>query len=110
MSDTKTALYEMVRDTAEEITNGFEGELNDDGDPQNAYDYISEAMDITYHVGSDGNFKGGEFAVSIGGPNIYVNVTGRYVVGYWGSDKFEWSFDDSPGLYDAMEEFYEMTR
>lgn len=111
MSNTADHLHDMVKSIANELSNGFdEDRLNWDDEPMTASDYIAEALDLTYHVGADGSFKGGEIAVTIGGPNIYVDVSNRVVEGYWGGNKASWSFTDSVGLWDEMEEFYEMTR
>lgn len=111
MNNTQELLTEMVQDLANELSNGFdEDRLTWEDEPMTPADYIAESLDITYHVSGNGDFKGGEIAVTIGGPNIYVNITERRVEGYWGGDMVSRPFVDTVGLWDTMSEIYEMTR
>lgn len=108
--DTKDMLLENVRSIAEEISNGFPEYTNHDDEQMSAMDYIAEALDVTYYIGANGEFRGGEIAVTIGGPNVYVNVGKRLVEGYWGGEQAVASYRDDVGLYEAMEELYEITK
>lgn len=104
-------LANHVRYIAETISGGFEGMKNEDGEEMTALDYIAEeALDLVYHVGSDGQFRGGEILVAFGGPNIWIDVGDRVVRGAWWGAQYSESYADTPGMYEALEDLHELTR
>lgn len=100
-------LQNHVNSIAETISNGFDDtELNYDGEPMSAYDYLQDALDIEYIVNGKGEYLGARVLVAFGGPNIWVNTRQGIVEGYWWGDKANSSFNDEIGLDDALEELW----
>lgn len=100
----------QVKDNVLHIVNNieshFEGETNQDGGELTAFDYVCEALDIEYIIGSDGEYRGARILVAFGGPNIWINTKTSQVEGYWWGDSCIMSFDDEVGLDEACEELY----
>ena len=104
MSDN---LKNHVESIANTLTNGFaEDELNYDGEPMNAFDYLQDALDIEYVVNGKGEYLGARVLVAFGGPNIWINTPTNTVEGAWWSDRAEASFTDNIGLDDALSELW----
>ena len=83
-------------------------------DPISAMDYLHDSLDIelTYSY-STKSYSGSSIAVSIGGPNIFIQTNAsNYVtiIGRWGSDKYEVSATDNLGIDDYMNELYDMDK
>lgn len=74
--------------------------------PPSAMDWLEDALDIEYIVGSDRRYLGARVLVTCGGPNIWVNTRTRTVEGYWWTDHAEASFTDNLGLDQALEELW----
>ena len=90
-------LRRMVRNTADEITEGKE-------DPSRWLERCG--YDIRYLVDREKRFMGAENLVAGGGPTIWVDTFKEQVTGWWGADRVEWYFQDNMGLNDYMEEMY----
>ena len=90
-------LRRMVRNTADEITEGKE-------DPSRWLERCG--YDIRYLVDREKRFMGAEILVAGGGPTIWVDTFKEQVTGWWGADRVEWYFQDNMGLNDYMEEMY----
>ena len=90
-------LRRMVRNTADEITEGKE-------DPSRWLERCG--YDIRYLVDREKRFMGAEILVAGGGPPIWVDTFKEQVTGWWGADRVEWYFQDNMGLNDYMEEMY----
>ena len=90
-------LRRMVRNTADEITEGKE-------DPSRWLERCG--YDIRYLVDREKRFMGAEILVAGGGPTIWVDTCKEQVTGWWGADRVEWYFQDNMGLNDYMEEMY----
>ena len=90
-------LRRMVRNTADEITEGKE-------DPSSWLERCG--YDIRYLVDREKRFMGAEILVAGGGPTIWVDTFKEQVTGWWGADRVEWYFQDNMGLNDYMEEMY----
>jgi len=99
-------LKRRVESIADSLTYPDEERLNDD-EPYTARDYVFDALDIEYYIGSDGEYRGARLLVTFGGPNIWVDVKTNYVEGYWGMDSYSCPFDDNMGLDDACRELWE---
>ncbi len=82
MSDLK-AHCEMI---ARQIETGEYGALktdNNDTDSFNAYDYLSDALDIEYVKDATGIDRGAIVLVTFGGPNIWIDTRWKEVRGAW---------------------------
>ena len=90
-------LRRMVRNTADEITEGKE-------DPSRWLERCG--YDIRYLVDREKRFMGAEILVAGGGPTIWVDTFKEQITGWWGADRVEWYFQDNMGLNDYMEEMY----
>lgn len=72
-----------------------------------AYDYLADALDIEYVVGSDKKYLGARVLVAFGGPNIWINTRTKQVEGYWWGDKAIVSYNaDEMDLDSALEDLY----
>lgn len=91
-------LYNYCDNIAKEIFSLYDGldisddereEMEQNGDATSLYDYFNDALDIEYIIGADMSFRSVRIAVTLGGPNVYVD-TGRGVVeGFWGKEHVE---------------------
>ena len=103
--NTQDELFKHCKQIAEQIQLG-EYETDDD-EPCNAYDYLSDSLDIEYTVSSDGRYLGARILVAFGGPNIWINTRTMAVEGYWWSDKAVADYsEDALGLDEAAEEIW----
>lgn len=98
MSDLK----DHVEAVALRLTNG----ADDDGEAINAFDYLSEALDIEYTLNSSRECIGGRILVAFGGPNIWIDTRTSTVDGYWYGERAKEVFDDCIGLNDALIELF----
>jgi hypothetical protein len=99
-------LENHVDSIAVKLSNGFGDELNDDGEPMDAFDYLQYALDIEYVVNRDGEYLGARILVAFGGPSIWIDTRRGMVDGYWWSDRASSSFSDNIGLDDALAELW----
>lgn len=75
------------------------------------YDYLSDAMDIEYIVGSDLKYLGARVQVASGGPNIWINTRTKTVEGNWWGETARASYsEDAMGIDYALEEMWEINR
>lgn len=49
--------------------------------------YFEDALDVEFIIGYDGKYRGTRVAITLGGPNIYLDTRDGIVKGYWGGDK-----------------------
>ncbi len=91
MTDCKQMLLDNVLSTVEAIEDGE--------------DILEYALDIEYSIDSRGNYLGAVITTATGGPHIEVNTRYDKVVGYWGTDKIERSYEDNADLHYFCEEF-----
>ena len=93
MKNTRTELLLCVESIREDLTRAYEGWDQKPGDLEETFDlvdYINEnALDIEYTIGSDKGYRGCRIAVTLGGPNIYINTRRGAVEGYWGTERAE---------------------
>lgn len=76
--------------------------------PADGLDYLADALDIEYRVGSDGRFKSGKVIITFGGPNAWIDTdTGELIV-TWCSEPVRRSLPNSfiNELDGALEELY----
>ena len=103
---TDDRLKDQCEHIASQLTDGFGNEVNEDGEPLSAFDYLQDVFDIQYVIGSDKTFIAARVLVAFGGPNIWVDTERGIVEGFWWGNYAKASFDDSIGLDDALEELY----
>lgn len=116
---TQEMLTDQVKRLAEELSQDWTYEENEDGEhytedgyPTDPYTYIQDALDIEFTVNSRVEFKSATICVAIGGPGVWVETNGDHgrVYGAWGSDRAEAFYHDSGELSDAAEELYDVLR
>jgi len=90
----KEQIESMVNNTVDEIESS-------------KFDF-EDILEVEYRISSDGDFRGFEATLAIGGPALFVNE--NKVEAYWGSDNYESNYIDKSGLYDYFEELYNATR
>lgn len=105
MTDEDT-LKKHCQSIADTLSQGFDDEVNDDGEPLSAFDYVQDALDIEYIVNSKGEYLGARVLVAFGGPNIWIDTRRERVDGYWWGDSASVSFRDEMGLDDALSELW----
>lgn len=106
-SEDRNMLKEHVRSISDSLSGTWEEEVNEDGEPMSAMDYLFDALDIEYILNSRRECIGARILVSFGGPNIWVNTRSGQVEGYWWGDSYTESYIDGIGLQDAVIELYE---
>ena len=90
-------LENMVTSIRDDLNRLYEADYTDEereqmeenGEAYDLYSYFDDALDIEYTISGNMDFLGARIAVTLGGPNIYINTRTGYVEGYWGTDKAE---------------------
>ena len=71
------------------------------------FDYLADALDFEYIVGSDREFKSARVLVAFGGPTIWVDFERKAVDLYWWADRATAYFDDDAmGIEEALRELF----
>lgn len=52
------------------------------------YQEVEEALDISVTTSINKEYRGCRIAITLGGPNIFINTNNSQVEGYWGLDSF----------------------
>lgn len=70
---------------------------------------IDEALDIEVTCTLSGGYKGACIAITLGGPNVYIDTNSGMLEGYWGSQEWKQYLDDDiiKAVDDYIEELYE---
>jgi hypothetical protein len=104
----KQRLQAHVDSIAESLTNPAEPVENEYGEVEgDAYDWLNDALDIEYIIGSDREtVLGARILVAFGGPNIWVNTRTNEVEGHWWGDSARASFTDNLGIGDSIADLY----
>lgn len=105
-TEDQNRLQQHVDSIAKNLTEGFNEELNEDGEPMSAYDYLQDVMDIHWILNNDKTYRGARLLVAFGGPNIWVDTERKIVEGFWWGDHAKASFEDSIGLDEALEDLF----
>ena len=107
----KDDLKEMVLSTIKEIEELPNTYKNEEEEKRNRF--FDDILSITYYSFFDDKgqqvYNGCDLLVAFGGPNISIDTKYNLVSGYWGSDKFEMSFNDDGFLYEYFEEIFELS-
>jgi hypothetical protein len=88
------------------LETGFGDDVNEDGQPFSAFDYLQDALDIEWVVNSKKEYLGARILVAFGGPNIWVDTRRGIVEGAWWGDSYSRTFKDNIGLDDALQELH----
>lgn len=117
--DTQKMLESSVKRIALEIEEGIEitkdnieewnqNEQYEIGDMVRGWEYIEDALDITYIINSDKTYKAAEVLVGFGGPNIWIDTRSGTVEGNWWGDRASYPyFTDNIGIDECLEELYQ---
>ena len=97
--------HDLLKHQVEAIIKGIEEP--DEDEPYTAMDYVFEALDIEYVIGSDREYKGVRLLVCCGGPNVWVDTRTGMVDGYWWGEHYSCRFIDNLGIDDACKELWE---
>ena len=84
MTTTQQQLDQTCKDLATASITEYLG-IDDDGGPR--YGIVAECLDINWILSSQGDLLGVQMAVTIGGPNIWIDTQAHEVRGYWGNDR-----------------------
>lgn len=90
------------------VTDEYGEHRTEDGKPTTIHEYVMDALDVCYTINSRGGFLDGAIAVTLGGPNVWVETGNREVVGYWGGKKATapLHFEAVDQLYDVLSEMH----
>lgn len=61
-------------------------ELEEAYSEENIYKWLDDVLSIEYTKNLNGFFVGCKIAVTLGGPNVYVNTMSGDIEAYWGCD------------------------
>lgn len=76
-----------------------------DLEPLSVLDFIQNAYDIEYRVGSNKEYRSVKIMVACGGPNIYIDTARRLVTLHWWTDYAEYPISST--ACDALDEYME---
>ena len=109
MKNERAELQDLCQHIADDLKAIYNGEAtNEDGEEVNFWDYLADALDVEYTIGSDKAYRGARIAVTLGGPNIYIDTRRGEVKGFWGTERAAaWIPSEICAELDAvMEEYY----
>lgn len=84
IADELSRLYDGL-----DITEDEREEMEENGEATSLSDYFNDTLDIEYRIGSDMAFRSVRIAVTVGGPNVYVDTGRGTVEGFWGTEHVE---------------------
>jgi hypothetical protein len=100
-------LRRMCRNIADSITNPV---MVTDEETKSVQEdlniFMENVYDIEWITHNDHSYKAARLLVAGGGPNIWVNLLGNTVDGYWWGDHCKVPFSDNLGLDDYLEELH----
>ena len=71
---------------------------------------LESVLDVDYIYNSRGELLGAEITMTCGGPNVWIETRYSKIVGTWGSDRFERSYEDGVGLDELFEDMSPMRK
>lgn len=57
------------------------------------WDYFDDVLDIEYRIGADKQLRSVQIAVTLGGPNVYIDTASCQVELYWWGDRASYPID-----------------
>ena len=104
-------LTEAEREELEEMREELEAirERLDNGKATDLYNYFEDALDVTYYIGGDGEYRGVAVTITTGGPHIEVDTDDMAVKLWWGGEKAKWriSRNTVDAIDDIFSEYYQ---
>lgn len=95
MTDNQKENFEYCKRIAEEVESC-----------EDLAEYFNEsALDVVYIVNQDKSYKAVRVAITLGGPNVYIDTEKRAVCLYWWGDEASYLLDDS--ILDQIDELFE---
>lgn len=79
--------------------------IEGDWEQLSVLDFIQDAYDIEYRVGSGREYRSVKIMVACGGPNIYIDTARRLVTLHWWADYAEYPISST--ACDALDEYME---
>ena len=103
-------LRRMCKNIADGITNPvISNDEQEDGSVEQhggAHEWMDGVYDIEWITHNDNSYKAARLMVAGGGPNIWVNLLGNTVDGYWWGDHCKVPFSDNLGLDEYLEDLH----
>lgn len=59
----------------------------EEGEAFDLFSYFEDVLDIEYTISGNGDFLGVRLAVTLGGPNVWVDTRRGEVFGAWGTER-----------------------
>ena len=116
----KTELQNYCDGIAKELINLYNAAPTDEereraeaeGEACDLWGYFGDVLDVEYTISARGVFLGARVAVTLGGPNVYVDTRNGEVNGYWGSDSATafLPYDVRDAINDIFAELYDSMR
>ena len=94
---------EYCKRIADELEAIYNGETEAD-----FFDYIADALDIEYRVGSEKEYRSARIMVAYGGPNVFIDTKNQLVQLYWWTEYAEYplAYGVASWIDEYMEELY----
>lgn len=110
--DTKEALEQTVKNTADDIEKMTNGTYErDDYNYETIEEEFTDAytLDANYVIDGRGNMRGAWLYMTLGGPTVWVDTMRGVVRGTWGTDSFEWGLSEKAQdwVCEQAEEMYQ---
>ena len=107
-------LTEAEREELEEMREELEAirEKLDNGEATDLYSYFRDALDITYYISGNGEYRGVAVTITTGGPHIEVDTNDMAVKLWWGGYKAQWNINrnTAEAIDEIFEEYYQAIR
>ena len=86
--------------------------LDDDGEPIDIYDYLSDILDYTYIIDSQGNYEHARIYITLGGPTVWIDTETANIELRWASNSafYPIAYETRDIIDDYMNELWEMNR
>tara|TARA_R100001443_G_C3269355_1_gene157633 strand:+ start:87 stop:428 length:342 start_codon:yes stop_codon:yes gene_type:complete len=97
-------LIRMCKNIADSITNPVDN--SEHGEQASVASWMDGVYDIEWITHQDHSYKSARLLVAGGGPNIWVNLLGNTVDGYWWGDHCKVPFSDNLGLDEYLEDLH----
>jgi len=108
------SLTEAEREELEKMQKELEAirERLDNGKATDLYSYFEDALDITYYISGNGEYRGVAVTITTGGPHIEVDTNDMAVKLWWGGETAEWSIsrNTAEAIDDIFCEYYQAIR
>lgn len=106
MSANNAATYaaSVAQGIRDDASDGFPfGAVDDDhyavnkmpGEALDAFDYLETVLEVSYIVNSEGEYRGAEVLVTVGGPNAWIDTRSKTLEVSWGTDRASESLPES---------------